>query len=108
MSQVKVDVVVPGSVWHDALDPLATEMQADLGLPEPERRKIGRGSSFLYRGIEGDTAEELADYLIDRGATLSRNTDEASEKSLYRRLIETGDRIRGTVARKKRQTGVSF
>lgn len=77
-------ITVPGSVWYDALDPLATAMQADLGLDHPTWRRIGRGSQARYHGVPVNVARELAKYLDDRAETmLAQDTDPDEHGVLY-------------------------
>jgi hypothetical protein len=98
-----VTFTVPGSVWLDALDPLATEMQADLGLPEPTSRKVGHGRQYTYDRVPWDVAEELADYLIDRAAMLIRQDPDPRERAIHSRAIKVGDHIRAIVAADRRR-----
>lgn len=99
-----VTFTVPGSVWYDTLDPLTSGMEAEIGLPEPSRRKVGTGVQYIYEGVKLGAAEETADYLIDRGADLLRQDsgDDESTRATYRRAIATGDRIRIAVAQVRR------
>lgn len=91
-----VEVRVPGSVWDDFLTPLATEMQAELGLPRPRFVKRGKGSTAIYADVPVDVARELAEYLISRGELLLSNSDpeyDGLERGMYRRAIKTGELI---------------
>ncbi len=67
---ITIDVRIPGRVWYDFLDPSATDMQAELALPEPEHKRAGKGSSFIYRDVPQAVALDLAEYLYDRGDML--------------------------------------
>jgi hypothetical protein len=60
-----VTVRLPGRVWGDALDPNATSMQAELGLPEPTCRRFGRGEQYVYEDLDPAVAEQLRLHLLD-------------------------------------------
>jgi hypothetical protein len=96
-----IDIDVPGSVWYDTLDPHASGMQAELGLPEPRQIKRGRGQSFRYDAVPIDVALELAEYIGGRASMLlgqsvndSHDPDEKAERDCYRSAIKTAERIR--------------
>jgi hypothetical protein len=69
-TRTAIDIRVASSVWLDFLDPYASGMQAELGLPEPTFRRIGNGGQYSYAAVPVDTALELAEYLYDRADTL--------------------------------------
>jgi hypothetical protein len=100
-SNQSVTITVPGAVWLDALDPLASDMQGDLGLPEPTTRKKGYGRQYVYERVPWDVALELADYLIDRASMLLRQEPESQERAVHYAAIKAGDRMRAVVAADK-------
>jgi hypothetical protein len=102
-SNQSVTITVPGSVWADALDPLASAMQRDLGLPEPMSRKRGLGWQYVYERVPWDVAEDLADYLIDRAAVLIRQDPDPRERAIHSRALKVGDHIRALVAADRRR-----
>lgn len=85
-----LEVRIPGRVWEDALDPMATGMQAELELPEPRRQKKGRGWTAVYDQVPAHVALELAEYLVDRAATLGNQDVEPRERELYRIMRHVG------------------
>lgn len=85
-----IEVRIPGRVWEDALDPMTTAMQAELGLPQPSRQKKGRGWTAVYEQVPADVALELALYLDERADTLSQQSPEPRERELYRVMRHTG------------------
>jgi hypothetical protein len=68
--QPVVTVSMPGRVWDDFLNPDVSTMQAELGLPEPQRVKIGKGLQVVYYDVPRPVAMEVADYLWSRGDML--------------------------------------
>lgn len=89
-------VKVPGVVWADFLDPRATEMQAELELPEPGRITRGRGWTAVYADVPVAVARELAEYLRDRGELLLSNSDPAydgRERGWYRSALKVAETI---------------
>lgn len=106
MTTVTFDV--PQSVWLDALDPLTSNMQAELvaedGLPLPVFVKRGRGGSYRYVDAPVDAALEVARYIGDRADTLlsqgvndSYDVDEKRERDVHRSALKCAERIRTTV-----------
>lgn len=75
-------LVVPGSIWYDALDPNATAMQKELGIPEPSERKQGRGVQFVYIDVTPVAARDLTGYLYER-AELMLGQDIDSKSVFY-------------------------
>lgn len=93
-----VTITIPGSVFYDALDPLCSSMAEEMELPKPERRKRGKGAQYLYAGITSEQAEEVAEYLHDRGTGLMYGTD-PELRPVYRAAIRTAAKIREQVKR---------
>lgn len=94
---------VPGRVWHDALDPLASGMEMDLGLGRCDSQRIRRGHGFTvrYEGVPAQVARELADYLADRGETMLNqgvsdpyDPSEKADRDTQRASIRTAEQIR--------------
>jgi hypothetical protein len=92
-----VDVLVsfslPGIVWGDALDPDASTMQAELGLPEPERRKIGRGAQYRYELVPLEVARELRLHLLDLADCRGGQEGDEYGNRLARELRAAAERI---------------
>jgi hypothetical protein len=88
-----IDIHVPGAVYYEALDPLATQVPAELRLPDPRIVKHGRGARYFYAGLSRWQAEEVASHLIDLGTTLLGSVDSNSRLTL-RACIAAGQRIR--------------
>lgn len=85
---------IPGSVWHDYLDPLATAMHDELGLSDyrPEIRNVGKGTQHIY-DVPAQLAGELADYLDDRAEVLIAN-EEPEYRAVHRRALRLAEQIR--------------
>ena len=49
--EIGLTLAVPGKVWSDALDPAATGMARELGLPEAVHQSVGRGHQIRYEGL---------------------------------------------------------
>lgn len=84
-------IKIAGVVWGDYLDPRATTMQEELGLPEPEWRRFGRGHQAVYEGVTNDVAADLASYLMERALSLW-DCDEL--RDVHRAARESAARIR--------------
>lgn len=102
-----VTIKVPGRVWWDALDPLASQMQAELELGEPRRVRRGRGETMIYEGVSVQQARDLAEYVGGRGSMLlgQRPTyvddpDEKRERDTYRAAVRLADTIYEMVGRR--------
>lgn len=94
MSQEKkIKVAVPGRVWEDALDPMASAMQGELGLPEPRWVKRGYGSQAVYDDVPVSVAIELADYIGPRAFTLI-GQDDPENAHVHRSAMKCAARIR--------------
>jgi hypothetical protein len=97
-----IDIIdIPGRVWEDYLDPAASGMQADLGLPNPEVLRRGKGWTARYRDIDPAVAGELADYLDDRGnLLLGQGVDdpydpvEKADRAMHRAARDAAWKIR--------------
>lgn len=89
-------LTVPGAVWTDYLDPLASGMQAELGLASPEWRRVGKGSQAVYRDVPVDVAADLAEYLVDRAQTLIGN-EEPEYRGVHRAAIRVAGKINDLV-----------
>lgn len=59
--RIKVDLVVPGAVWDTCLDPSVTGIPKERGFPEPEHRKVGKGSQAVYRQIDLAVVRDILD-----------------------------------------------
>lgn len=96
-------VRIPGRVFDDYLDEKASGMAAALGLPEPGRRKAGKGWSYWYV-VSAAVAEELGRYLAGRAETLLGQgiTDpydpfEKRERDVHRAALRVAEQIREAV-----------
>lgn len=88
-------VRIPGSVWYDALDPAATDAQADHGLEEPRTVTRGKGWQAVYDDVPVEAALELAEYLSSRASMLlSQGYLEKYEADTHRAAIKAAERIR--------------
>lgn len=83
---------LPGVVYDDYLDPMATGMQAELGLGEPTIRKAGYGYRVTYEGVSPEVALELARYLDDR-AWVARGNGEM-DNHVHRVAMKSAEAIR--------------
>ena len=90
-----ITITVPGAVWYDYLDPAATGMQAELGLPLPRHRRVGKGSQAVYEGVSPEVARELADHLEDRAGGMLNSDDE--DRHAHHSAIKAAKRIRREV-----------
>lgn len=91
-----ITIRMPGTVWEDFLDPLASSMQAELELPAMRRVKRGRGWTAVYEDVSEDVARETMRYLQERGDTLLGNSDpefDSRERGVYRKAIAVAEKI---------------
>jgi hypothetical protein len=95
-----ITIKIPGNVWYDYLDPQATGMQAELGLPRAKSRQVGKGWQAVYRDVDEAVVRELAKYLEDRAGTLLSQgwppyeADEQRERNTHRRAIRLAEQLR--------------
>jgi hypothetical protein len=54
-----MDVTVSGKAYSAALDPLATEVAKEYGLPKADVRRVGKGQQHVYRSITREQAEAI-------------------------------------------------
>lgn len=92
----RLTIRVPGAVWYDALDPMATDMQADLGLPEPRWVKRGYGSQAVYDDVPAAAARELAEYLGSRAFMLLGQDEDNAH--VHRAALKCAGRIRSAAS----------
>jgi hypothetical protein len=91
---------IPGSVFDDFLDPLSTDMAAAIGLPSPTIRRHGAGCIVTYTDVTAVQAEDVAEHLDGRGATLlgqgaiQGDDEDRRCRDVYRAAINTAARIR--------------
>lgn len=95
-----IDIRVPGVVYFEALDPLATGVPEELELPDPRRVSRGKGWTFYYDGLTLWQAEEVASHLIDHAYTLMGDVY-PEERAALRACVEAGQRIRKDVKEKR-------
>jgi hypothetical protein len=96
---------IPQSVYYDALDPDASGMAAEIGLPDPEYVRIGKGASYLYKGVTIEQALDVAEYIGDRASMLlgqgyrgmSEDPEEVRVRGCYRAAIKAAEKIRKNV-----------
>lgn len=85
-------ITLPGRVWEDYLDPMASGMQAELGLSEPERKPQGKGWRAVYIDVPTTVAHELAEYLSDR-AELLLGQDDDGQRNVHRAALKAAETI---------------
>lgn len=78
---------VPSGVWYDRLDPNASGMQGELGLPEPIVRRHGAQRSFLYLGVPRPVVEETIEYVRSMGEAF--NNQEFGDEDPYARRLNS-------------------
>lgn len=91
-----MNITIPGVAYEECFDPHASDMEADLELPTPTFKRVGRGSQVTYAGITVEQAREVARHLIDMGGLWLANSDpeyDRHERARYRKLVETGNRL---------------
>jgi hypothetical protein len=87
-------IKIPGAVYHDALDPLATQIPDESGWPKPTRKRVGRwGSSWTYE-LTREQTEEMETYLRERAQSLMYAAD---PDPVYRTTLKTCERIRAVL-----------
>lgn len=86
-----MEIRIPGRVYRDYLEPGATDMQAALGLSEPNFSTRGRGTQVIF-DTTPDVAAELARYLIHRGDTMKEN-DSPGLSHVHRQAVKIGEAI---------------
>lgn len=91
-------ITLPDSVWDDALNPLATEMQGELGLPIPAYRKVGKGGQRIYSDVSEEVARALADHLADRSEMMLFNCEDPQERSVMYRMRDAAQKIRDQIS----------
>lgn len=83
---------MPGRVWEDYLDPKASQMQGEIGLPNPRRVKRGKGWTAVYDDVTPEQAEEVAEYLRDRAWVLLGN-EEPEYRGVHRAAMAVSQTI---------------
>lgn len=86
-------ITMPDAVWEEYLNPDSTAIQAELGLPEPRIRRVGRGFQDIYEGVDSEVANSLADYLESRALMLLNQYDDG-HRHTHRAAIKVARRIR--------------
>jgi hypothetical protein len=69
--EIGLTLAVPGKVWSDALDPAATGMARELGLPEAVHQSVGRGHQIRYEGLRREQLERTLAYLDEWASSVS-------------------------------------
>jgi hypothetical protein len=92
-----IEIVVPGAVWDDYLDPLSSGMEAELDLGARRRRRAGYGFQMIYEGASLESAYELAGYLADR-AELLLNQDDDGMRQTHRRALKLAGSLYDRIA----------
>jgi hypothetical protein len=95
---MNIDIRIPGRVWYDYLDPMASGMAAEIGLPRPHWTKVGKGHQAIYREVSVAQAREVAEFLMDRGFLLLNNV-EPEEREIHRKAVEVAQGIYALVGR---------
>lgn len=73
--QQMVEVRMPGRVYDECFDPLATDVPDEEGWPSPEQFKIGGGRQFRYMVKPAD-AVEMLDHAEVFGEAISSGVDD--------------------------------
>lgn len=84
----RLTVRIPDSVWLDCLDPLATGMEADLGL-DPDHPRDG-----YRRHVYSMTVEQVRDfieYAAGRARLILSDVDDPDCRRVARRTIQLCD-----------------
>lgn len=96
-----VTIKLSGRIWDDYLNPAASGMAAEIGLPDPMHVKHGKGSRVIFEDVPADDAKEVADYLADRanlllGQGISDPYDpfEKADRDTHRAAIKAATEIR--------------
>lgn len=105
MSDQTMTIRIPQSVYYDALDPGISGMHEEIGLPDPEYVRVGKGASYLYKGVTIEQALDVAEYIGDRGSMLlgqgyrgmSDDPEEMRARDCYRAAIKAAEKIRKNV-----------
>ena len=71
----QVEVRVPGAVFYECFDPCATEYPREANLPEPERRRVGKGSQYRYR-VSVALGRDMLDHAEIFGEAISFGVDD--------------------------------
>lgn len=87
------ELTVPRDLWARFVE--GRDLGADLARPE-ERLVDGR-VEMVYRNLDSDVVEEMADALIGGGADLARAG--GRPRAVAEQAIATGDALRAMVAR---------
>jgi hypothetical protein len=89
-----IELRVPGAVFHECFDPMATAVPREEGWPEPERRRVGKGSQFRYR-VSREQAEAMLEHARDLGEMWSYGVD---DPGIGRRIARWAERERERIA----------
>ena len=89
-------ITVPGKVWDDYLDPMATPIAEQIGLPDYTQRRKGRGWQVIYPKVCPEAARNLAGYLEDRADAMLWGSDD-EDRATHRRAVAIAAQIRANL-----------
>jgi hypothetical protein len=83
-------LVVPGSIYRDALDPRATDVPDEAGWPQAVFRRRGSGTQYVYARLSREQVEEIIEHVRDRADGLAYGAD---PDPVYRRSQEWCEQV---------------
>jgi hypothetical protein len=86
-----VTLVVPDAVWLDCLDPLATGMEADLGL-DPDHPQ-DRYRRHVYADVTVAQARDFVEYADGRARTILSDCEDPPSRRVARQTIAVCDAL---------------
>ena len=87
MAPKLIEMHVPGLVYDECFDPMATEAPREYGWPKPTVYKVGRGWQFRYE-ITREQREEMLDVAESFGEAQSYGVDDPSVGRMVLRWVE--------------------
>lgn len=78
-----IEIRVPGFIYHECLDPQATDVPREMGWPEASMHRVGRGRQFRYM-VTPAQAAEIISHISEMGEAWSYGVD---DPSVGRRMV---------------------
>lgn len=95
-------VHVSGVAYYAALDPRATGVPKELGLPEPKLwKKIGRGHQVHY-DVTFEQADEIVEHFETLGVGFTTGSDDLDTRAEGRELLRAASSLRKQIEEARR------
>lgn len=92
-----VSFTLSGKTYYACVDPGCSQVAAEIGLPVPTHRRVGRGDQFVWTDVPTDTALALHDHLVCVGEGFAYGDDpdtRAEGRAIIRDAAKLGKAIR--------------